>query len=58
MSEEERIYCGHRVTRDDCAGCAHYDICSHCGEQMVWYDMFDIPWCHTMTWGPMKESDE
>lgn len=51
----DEIYCGHRDTIEDCDGCINYEICSHCGEQMVWFDMFGIAWCQEMYLGPMRE---
>lgn len=49
--ENESIYCGHRTQKEDCPGCITYEICSHCGEQMIWEDDYGIMWCESLYFG-------
>lgn len=32
-----------------------YEVCSHCGDPLEWFDMFGIAWCSEMYNGVKKE---
>lgn len=53
--DDDLIYCGHRTNKEDCDGCSSYELCPHCGEQMIFEDVFGIMWCEEMYFGPMRE---
>lgn len=55
IMDDDLIYCGHRTYKEDCDGCFSYELCPHCGEQMIYEDVFGIMWCEEMYFGPMRE---
>lgn len=56
MTMDELYYCGHRTQKIDCLGCVNYEQCDHCGENLMYEDLFGELWCHQSYWGPKKEN--